>query len=188
MKHCQPLIRVARAAVLVLMYSTTHAQPANTSPALSSAPPSQLPAAGGIRVEPSLEDLVTRLNLNDQQKVLWRKLETRVQAWEQNLYKEQPVWSADANAVAEMGRLTLNQQNRLSLLEDLEIAVKTLHANLRPEQQAVLNSSLIQAIPGLLPSNARNVTVDAPTSRRQEGRYGGSGSGHRRSGGFGAMN
>lgn len=141
------------------------------------------------QAEQSLEGLANRLKLNDQQLQLWNKFASRVNAWEQNLYKERPVWSADANVLAEIGHLTLNQQNRLSLLEDLEASIRVLYNGLNEDQKQMINTSLLQSIPGLLP----NVRRDSPDgeSRRESGRIGSGGSGRRRSGGmggFGGMN
>lgn len=145
------------------------------------------PSAVAYGSEQGLQGLLPRLNLNESQLALWRQLALRVTAWEQNLYKEHPVWSAEANVVAEMGRMTLNLQNRLSLMEDLESAIKALYASLTPEQQAIVNPALLQSIAGLLPAPDRRDGADAPAQRQDNGRYGSGGSGRRRSGSMGGM-
>lgn len=156
----------------------------------SSAQMVPVPHVVSFAAQASLDDVANRLNLTEQQLKLWNEFGTRVHAWEQNIYKEHPVfWSADANVVAEMGRLTMNQQNRLSLLEDLEASIKALYAGLNPEQQRTLNASLLQSIPGLLPNVRQDNTETG--ARKDVGRFGSGGSGRRRGagmGGFGGMN
>ena len=164
----------------------TSAQPSNALVPSSSGQTASAQTASALSSDPSLEGLANRLNLSQAQLKLWDDFAFRVHAWEQNLYKEHPVWSADANVVAEMSRLTLNQQNRLSLLEDMESSLKALYATLNAQQQQVMNTSLLQAIPGLLP-NLRNENSDSG-SRRDSGRFGSGGSGRRRTGAMGAMN
>lgn len=135
--------------------------------------------------ELSLEILANRLNLTETQLKLWNDFASRVYAWEQNLYKEHPVWSADANVAAEMSRIAQNQQNRLILLEDMEISIKVLYAGLNQEQQRAINASLLQVIPGLLPNSQRENSDSG--QRREGGRFGSGGSGRRRAGGMGGL-
>ena len=136
--------------------------------------------------EVTLQGLHASLSLNAEQQRLWLELEARAQAWEKNLFREPPVQSVEPQVVAQMGRLTQNLENRLVLLEDLQSAIKNLYVSLKPEQQAVLNASLLQSIPGVLPSMPREPMGDAPGVRRESWRSG-AGTGRRRSGGMGGL-
>lgn len=161
--------------------------PASVSQASSnSAQTATVQSVATSQAESALDSLASRLRFSNEQLVFWHQFESRVHTWEQYLYKEQPVWSADANVVAEMARLTLNQQNRLTLMEDLEASIKSLYAVLTPDQQQTINPSLLQVIPGLLPV-ARRDSTNTTASLRDSGRFGTAGSGRRRAGGMGGL-
>ncbi len=128
----------------------SHAQPT-----LADASPDAVPRAQGIsaaRPVDSLEQVQLQLQLNAEQLPLWRAYQSKVEAYTQHFYRERPVVpSAQESAPAQMGRLVMNLQNRLTLLEDAELAAKHLYAALTPPQQLLANQALLGTLPSFLP-------------------------------------
>jgi hypothetical protein len=146
-----------------------HAQSAQADAPSDAAPRAQVIARE--RPVDSVEPLPRQLQLTPEQWPLWQVYQSKVEAFTQHFYRERPVLpSAQESAPAQMGRVVMNLQNRLALLEDAEQAVKNLYAVLTPTQQLLANQALLGAMPGLLPAVGSAGTHDE--GRRSEPRPG----------------
>lgn len=146
-----------------------HAQSVQADAPSDAAPRAQVITSA--RPVDSVEPLQRQLQLTPEQGPLWQVYQSKVEAFTQHFYRERPVLpSAQECAPAQMGRVVMNLQNRLALLEDAEQAVKNLYAVLTPTQQLLANQALLGAMPGLLPAVGSAGTHDE--GRRSEPRPG----------------
>ena len=136
------------------------------------------------KFDSSLDQARDHLALKQEQQPLWRAYASKVDAYTDRFYREEPVTSSQADtAPRKIGRLVDNLQNRLAALEDVELAAKNLFEGLTPEQQKTANQMLLSTIPTFSPSTIGSSPVKE-VSRRKEGKSD-AGSRARRSGSFG---
>ena len=142
--------------------------PPSADPGPSSVSALNYAGASGLYND-ALSHLRDKLNLTPAQQPLWRAYEGKVDAYTGQHAREKPVLaSAHETAPQQIVRLVQNLQNRLTALEDIELAVKTLYAVLTPEQQKILNPLLLSTIPTFSqPGNAGGPTGDSPRSDRR---------------------
>lgn len=160
------------------------AAPAAAPPTSNPAP--STPAAMPARNADSTEQLRLKLQLTPAQEPLWQQYMAGIEAYTQQFYRERPALpSQDEPAPQQITRLVMNQQNRLSHLEDIEQAAKALYASLDNDQKKVANQWLLPSIPtfigppsgGTGASERRGDTRPGGEMRRRGGGMGGMGSG-----------
>lgn len=162
------------------------AQLAPVPPSATGSPAPAAPVAMPARNTDSTEQLRLKLQLTPAQEPLWQQYMAAIEAYTQQFYRERPaVPSEDEPAPQQITRLIMNQQNRLSRLEDVEQAAKALYASLDNDQKKVANQWLLPSIPtftGLPPgstgsSERRGDIRPGGEMRRRGGGMGGMGSG-----------
>jgi len=158
------------------------AQLAPVTPLATSSPAPAAPLAMPASSADSSEQLRLKLQLTPEQDPLWQQYMASIEAYTQQFYRERPALpSEDEPAPQQITRLVMNQQNRLSRLEDIEQSAKALYASLDSDQKKVANQWLLPNIPTFTgpPPNSTGAT-----ERRSDIRPGGEM--RRRGGGMGS--